>query len=190
MEPSVPASQRPIPTEPHAFLAWENRRAARYELIDGEIRMMAGGSRAHDLIAVNLTSLLRPLARRRGCNVHGSNLKVISPTGLVTYPDLFVRCGPLADDATECDDPVLIVEVLSPSTRGVDLIRKRWGYLAIPSLRQLIYVDAAKRQAEVATRAEDGSWRSVFVEGGEAMPLIPLEAELRLADVYDDTAVE
>jgi Uma2 family endonuclease len=186
----VSVRQRPIPTEPRAFLDWENRRAARYELIDGEVRMMSGGSRAHDLIAVNLMSLLRSLARQRGCDVHGSNLKVVSPVGLVTYPDLFVRCGPLADDATQCDDPVLIVEVLSPSTRGVDLVRKRWGYQAIASLRQLIYVDASERRAEVVTRAEDGSWRSVFLEGDESMTLSSLGAELRLADVYDGTAVE
>ena len=80
---------------------------------------------------------------------------MISPVGLVAYPDLFVRCGPLADEATECDDPILIVEVLSPATRGVDLVRKRWGYQAIPSLRQLIYVDASKCQAEIVTRTED-----------------------------------
>jgi Uma2 family endonuclease len=182
---SVPARQRSIPTELRAFLAWENRRAARYQLIDGEVRMMAGGSRAHDLIAMNLVSLLRPPTQRRGCDLHGSNLKVVSPVGLVTYPDLFVRCGPLANEATECDDPILIVEVLSPSTRSLDLVRKRWDYQAIPSLRQLIYIDAAECRSEVVTRIEDGSWRSVFLDSREdAMPLPILDAELPLADVY------
>jgi Uma2 family endonuclease len=58
---------------------------------------------------------------------------------MVTYPDLFVRCGPLADEATECDDPILVIEVLSPSTRAQDLVRKRWGYQAIPSVRHLVH---------------------------------------------------
>jgi Uma2 family endonuclease len=183
------ARQRPIPTDPHAFLAWENRRTARYQLIDGEVRMMAGGSRAHDLIAVNLMRLLYPLAEQRGCDIHGSNLKVISPVGLVTYPDAFVRCGPLANDATECDDPILIVEVLSPSTRGLDLIRKRWGYQTIPTLQQLVYIDAAECRAEAVTRIEDGSWRSIFLGGGETLPLPALAAELVLADVYGGTGL-
>jgi Uma2 family endonuclease len=186
----VPARQRSIPTELRAFLAWENRRVARYELVGGEVRMMAGGSRAHDLVAMNLIALLRPFARRHGCDLHGSNLKVISPVGLVAYPDLFIRCGPLADEATECDDPVLVVEVLSPGTRGEDLVRKRWGYQAIPSLRQLLFVDTARRQAEIVTRVDDESWRSVLVEnGGAAISLTALGAELPLAEVYSGTGL-
>jgi Uma2 family endonuclease len=52
----------------------------------------------HDLLAMNLVGLLRSAARARGCDVHGSNLKVVSPVGIVTYPDVFVRCGPLANE--------------------------------------------------------------------------------------------
>ena len=116
-----------VPTEPQAFIAWENRRKARYELIDGEVRMMAGGSRAHDLVAANLVGALYAALRDKDCDAHGSNLKVVSPAGMVTYPDVFVRCGPLADEAIECHDPVVVFEVLSPSTRSEDLVRKRWA---------------------------------------------------------------
>ena len=124
------------PTEPRAFVAWENRRKARYDLIAGEVRLMAGGSRAHDLVAGNILSALHIALRGTGCDVHGSNLKIVSPAGMVTYPDVFVRCGPLADEAIECRDPLVVFEVLSPSTRSEDLVRKRWGYQAIPSLAQ------------------------------------------------------
>ncbi len=113
---------------------------------------MAGGSRAHDLVAGNLLAALHLALRARDCDVHGSNLKVVSPAGMVTYPDLFVRCGPLADEAIECRDPVVIFEVLSPSTRSEDLVRKRWAYQAIPSLAHLVYVDAARVGIEIATR--------------------------------------
>ncbi len=124
---------------------------------------MAGGNRAHDLIAVNLLTALRGALRGGGgrCDVHGSNLKVILPVGMMTYPDLLVRCGPLPDETLACNDQVAIVEMLSPSARSEDLVRKRWSYHAIPSLRHLVYVDAAK--VEVATRAEDGRWWSVFL---------------------------
>ena len=54
---------------------------------------------------------------------------------MVTYPDMLVRCGPPSEDATEVEAPVLTVEILLPSTRREDLILKRCGYKAIPSLR-------------------------------------------------------
>jgi hypothetical protein len=63
------------PTEPRAFIAWEIRRKARYELIDGEVRMMAGGSRAHDVVAGNILAALHLALRGQSCDVHGSNLR-------------------------------------------------------------------------------------------------------------------
>jgi Uma2 family endonuclease len=179
------------PTDARAFIAWESARAPRYELVGGEVRLMAGGNRAHDLIAVNLMAGLRRLIAGAGCDVHGSNLKVVSPVGMVTYPDLFVRCGSMSDDAIVCDDPVVIVEILSPSTRGEDLVRKRWGYQAIGSLRQLVYVDAATIEVEVATRADAGRWWSQFLKRpDQAVALASLGVEIRLAEIYAGTSLE
>jgi Uma2 family endonuclease len=176
------------PTEPRAFIAWENRRKARYELIGGEVRLMAGGNRAHDLVAGNLLTALHVALRRRDCDVHGSNLKVVSPAGMVTYPDVFVRCGPLDDEAIECADPVVVFEVLSPSTRSEDLVRKRWAYQAIPTLAHLVYIDAGRVEVEIATHAPDGRWWSVFLHGlGDQLRLEALGVDLRLGDVYAGT---
>lgn len=176
------------PTEPRAFAAWENRRRGRYELIVGEIRAMAGGSRGHDLVAGNVLTALRLALPGRASDVHGSNLKVLSPAGMVTYPDVFVRCGPLDDAATECDDPVVVVEVLSPSTRSEDLVRKRWAYQAIPSLTHLVYVDPSRVEIEVATRAADGRWWSSFLHDLSAtLTLDTLAIDLPLGEVYAGT---
>jgi Uma2 family endonuclease len=126
--------------------------------------------------------------RGRGCDVHGSNLKIVSPAGMVTYPDVFVRCGPLADEAIECRDPVVVFEVLSPSTRSEDLVRKRWGYQAIPSLAHLVYVDAARVRVEIATRAPDGRWWSVFLDRlDETLGLEALGVEVALREIYAST---
>ena len=177
-----------VPTEPKAFIAWENRRQARYELVGGEVRMMAGGSRAHDLVAGNLLAALHMALRGKECDVHGSNLKIVSPAGMVTYPDLFVRCGPLADEAIECHDPLVVFEVLSPSTRSEDLVRKRWGYQAIPSLAHLIYVDAARVGIEIATRAPDGRWWSVFIHRlDQTLGLEALGIEVPVGEIYAST---
>ena len=181
---------RKLTTDVAGFLAWENRQKRRYELVGTEIRLMAGGPAAHDLISLSIASLLGSHFRQRGCNTHGSNLKVVSPLDVVTYPDAFVRCGPLGDDATECDDPIIVVEVISTSTRGDDLICKRMAYQAIPSLRYFVYVDAAKVQAEVAAREAPQVWRSVILTGiDEAIELPGFEAVLRLAEVYRGTSL-
>jgi Uma2 family endonuclease len=177
-----------VPTEPQAFVAWENRRKARYELIDGEVRMMAGGSRAHDLVAANLVGALYAALRGKDCDAHGSNLKVVSPAGMVTYPDVFVRCGPLADEAIECHDPVVVFEVLSPSTRSEDLVRKRWAYQAVPSLAHLVYVDAVRVGIEIATRTADGRWLSVFLhEVEDTLALEALGVALSVREIYAST---
>jgi len=178
------------PTEPRAFVAWESRRKGRYELIGGEIRATAGGNRAHDLVAGNTLTALRVTLRGRECDVHGSNLKVTSPAGMVTYPGVFVRCGPLADEAIECDDPVVVAEVLSPSTRSEDLVRKRWAYQAIPSLAHLVYIDAAHVGIEIATRAAEGRWLSTFLRRlDDRLHLEALEVEVPLAEIYAGTRV-
>jgi Uma2 family endonuclease len=176
------------PTEPQAFIAWESQRKARYELIGGEVRLMAGGNRAHDLVAGNILSALHLAPRGRDCDVHGSNLKVVSPAGMVTYPDVFVRCGPLADEAIECADPVVVFEILSPSTRSEDLVRKRWAYQAISTLTHLVYVDAARVEVEIATRAPDGRWWSVFLDDPAGrLRLEALGIELALSEAYAGT---
>ena len=176
------------PTQPEAFIAWENRRKARYELIGGEVRLMAGGSRAHDVVAGNILAAMHSALRGRDCDVHGSNLKIVSPAGMVTYPDVFVRCGPLADEAIECRDPLVVFEVLSPSTRSEDLVRKRWGYQAIPTLAHLVYVDAARVRIEIATRAPDGRWWSVFIDRpDDTLGLEALGIDLTLSEIYAST---
>ena len=168
----------------------ENRLKARYELIGGEVRLMAGGSRADDVVAGNILAALHAALRDKDCDVHGSNLKIVSPAGMVTYPDVFVRCGPLADEAIECQDPVVVFEVLSPSTRSEDLVRKRWGYQAIPTLAHLVYVDAARVRIEIATRAPEDRWWSVFLDQLNAsLDLTALGIELALGEIYASTRV-
>lgn len=172
-----------------AFLAWEAAQELRYELVGGVVRAMAGGSAVHDAIAVTMASLLRAAARaREGCRGHGLSLKIRSPVGAVMYPDAFVRCGPRDDRATVVDDPLVVVEVLSPSTDQHDLTRKRWAYEAIPSLRAILLVDTEALRVEIATREPDGTWRSRLVEGREGVvELAVLDTRIPLAELYADT---
>lgn len=167
------------------FLAWEERQAERYELVGGVVRLMSGGTANHDLVAMNIGGALRAALRGAPCFVHGSNLKVRSPDRAVMYPDVFVRCGTNRGDAQVVDDPVLVVEVLSPSTRRDDLTLKRWAYQAIPTLQAVMLVSADTAAIELAEREPDGSWRSRHYRGLDAtVPLAALGIELPAAEVY------
>jgi Uma2 family endonuclease len=82
----------------------------------------------------------------------------------------------------------VVFEVLSPSTRSEDLVRKRWAYQAIPTLAHLVYIDAGRVEVEIATHAPDGRWWSVFLHGlGDQLRLEALGVDLRLGDVYAGT---
>ena len=167
------------------FLAWEEQQAGRYELVGGVLRLMSDGTANHDLVAMNLARCLGNALAGRPCFVHGSNLKVRSPDGAVMYPDVFVRCGANRGDAQVVDDPVLVVEVLSPSTQRDDLTLKRWAYQAIPTLQAILLVSAQAAAIELAEREPDGSWRSRHYRGLDAsLPLAALGLELALAEVY------
>jgi len=182
---------QPIFRSVDEFLAWENAQAERYEFVGGVITMLAGGTENHDLIGVNATSLLHQRLQGSPCRAHGSNLKVRSPAGAIMYPDAFVRCGPTVGGRTVVEDPVLVVEVLSPRTQQADLTRKRWAYQAIDTLQAILFVAADEARVELAVRGVDGTWLSRLIVGlDQLVPLEALGVELPLADLFAGAAIE
>jgi Uma2 family endonuclease len=181
----------PIFHDMDAFLAWEEYQPERYEFVGGVTSRKTGSTENHDLVGVNAAAALHQRLRGSSCRVHGSNLKVRSPAGAIMYPDAFVRCGPAQGGRTVVDDPVIVVEVLSPGTQQADLTRKRWAYQAIPSLEAILFVAADEVRVELAVRGPDGTWISRHHAGLEAvLPLAALDIELQLADLYAGAALE
>ena len=175
----------PIFRSTDEFLAWEEQQAERYEFVGGVLRLTSGGTANNDLVGMNIGGALRAALRGGPCFVHGSNLKIRSPDRAVMYPDVFVRCGSHRSDAQVVDDPVLVVEVLSPSIQRDDLTLKRWAYQAIPTLQAILFVSAQAAAIELAEREPDGSWRSRHYRGLEAtVPLAALGIELPTPEVY------
>jgi Uma2 family endonuclease len=162
------------------FLAWEDRQPERYERIGGVVRMMTGGTIDH-----NVTQMLISRLQGSGCEVFISDVKVTTPAGDVMYPDVVVACGEIFGKATKLETPVVVVEVLSESTAERDHGRKRWAYQTIPSLRHYVLIDQNEAGAEVASRAEDGSWRSVIHRGLDSdLRLDALRVELGLDEIF------
>lgn len=181
---SLPAA---APRSPAEWRAWEEQQPERWEFVGDEPTLMAGGTDSHNAIAVNVASWLRERLRGRDCHVRAADVKVDLADGRWAYPDVFVRCGPRTGTETSFGDPLLIVEVLSPHTASYDLQPKRWAYQELASLRHLLFVAADRVKVEHASRAADGSWRSVFYTSlDQLVPLEALRLELPLIRIYED----
>ncbi len=172
------------------YMAFERSSNAKHEYLDGAIYAMAGGSREHALVAVNVTTLLNVALRGRACGVHSSDLRVrVLDTGLETYPDASVVCGaPLVDpdDPHVVLNPVVLVEVTSPSTEAYDRGDKLEHYKRIASLREVVIVSHREQLVEVIRREEDGSWSRHEARRAGVAALVSLGCELPVDEVYRD----
>lgn len=174
------------------FLRWEDRQEQKFELVDGQTVMMAGGTQAHALIAANIVSALRAALRGGPCRPSGSDLRLPIPaTGNSRYPDVTVDCGrfdPAARDATE---PRIVFEVLSDSTGWYDQTRKLRDYDAVPSIRQ--YVCVSRSEARVLIWRRDAAGRLVpeaaILDGDATLDTGEGGVSLRLADIYEGTGL-
>ena len=123
-----------------AFLAWEERQELRYEFDGFQPVAMTGGTFTHAAIQRNLIMALGNRLRGKPCQALGSELK-IAVAGSIRYPDGFVVCTPVARDATVVTDPVVVFEVLSPSTSTTDSIVKNQEYRDTASIQRYIMLE-------------------------------------------------
>ena len=123
---------------------------------------------------------------------HDADLRVRVPaTGLTTYPDVTVVCGPRerdAQDAQAVTNPTLIVEVLSRSTEEYDRGDKFEHYKSLASLRQYVLVSYQDHSLEVWTRDGSDGWSVVIAREGDAADLVSVEARLDVRELYDAAA--
>jgi Uma2 family endonuclease len=167
------------------FLAWERQQAERYEWVGGVVRMMTGGTIDHNRIIRNVADALARGLQGRDCEVFITDVKVVSRAADVMYPDVVVACGPIAGKATELNAPIVVVEVLSPSTAERDQGRKRWAYWSISSLRHYVLIDQDQPIVETSSPDAGGSWRSVIHRGLDArLRLDVLGVEIGLDEVF------
>src|SRR3954454_24028689 len=154
-----------------AYLEHEAASNVKHEYIDGDIYAMAGGTIEHAIIAVNVSSALSAQLTGAPCVVASSDLKVrVLATGLTTYPDVTVICGPPERDPKSRDvllNPVVVVEVLSDSTEEWDQGEKLEHYQQIPSLRACVLVSHRERRVTVIERTVDGPWETSSAGPGE-----------------------
>lgn len=174
----------PIPEQ--EYLEGEKQSDVKHEYIDGYIYAMAGASKRHNKITLNIAMSLSAASRKTPCDVYTSDMKVRA-VGKKSYfyPDVVVSCD--EDDADDyyLEKPCLIVEVLSKSTEKRDRSEKLLSYMNIPTLKAYLLVEQEKPEAELFYRKADGDWWVESVEGLDAVIKLPCpNMDLSLADVY------
>ncbi|MBM4256927.1 MAG: Uma2 family endonuclease [Deltaproteobacteria bacterium] len=173
------------------YFAVEASSGIKHEFYRGEIFAMAGASLAHNHISANILSVLRSAVRSHGCSAFGSDLRVKTPDGLFTYPDVMVVCGTIALTADRPDtitNPAVIVEVLSDATREYDQGEKFALYQAIPSLQEYLLIEQAHIHTTHWQRQPTGEWTAQtyttldavvsFRTPGVVLPLRAIYAEV------------
>jgi Uma2 family endonuclease len=173
------------------YLAIERTASYKSEFFGGEMFAMAGGSAMHSLIASNLIGEFQAKLKGRPCKPFTSDLRVkIEATGLLTYPDVSVVCGPLHYLEGTNDtilNPVLLVEVLSDSTEAYDRGEKFQHYRQIPSLKEYLLASQRLPRLEHFVRSANDEWTLRTIEAiGATLTLPALEITISLNEVFAD----
>lgn len=177
---------KPLRMSADEFIPWAMEQEGRFELASGEVVAMAPERAAHALAKAEAWRALRRAVRDASlpCQAFPDGMAVRIDESTVYEPDATVRCGePLDGDAVEFSDPVIVVEVLSPSTRARDAGAKLEDYFRLPSVRHYVILRTDKRSAIHHARGEDGVITTAIVAEG-ALRLDPPGIAISLEAVF------
>ncbi len=171
------------------FLTWEERQPVRYEFDGVGPVAMTGGTAGHADIQANLAAALRTRLRNNPCRFYGSDLKFQVAEGHVRYPDGMVVCSPVDRTATVVYDPVVVFEVLSPSTARDDRIVKAREYQATPSIQRYVMLEQDGVSATVYARSGESSTHEILI-ADSILSLPEIGVSMPLAELYEGIAFE
>ena len=173
------------------YLELERAAAEKHEFIDGEMVAMSGGSPRHAIITSNISALLKGQLRSTGCVTFSPDVKVCIARGkMIAYPDVPVVCGNpefLDQKQDVLNNPTILVEVLSPSTRNYDRGLKAARYRLLPSLREFLLVGQDPVFVEHDQRRTDGTWETILHrEMSDVIRLGSINCDVPMTEVYAD----
>lgn len=170
------------------YLEGELVSPIKHEYLGGVVYAMAGARNVHNDIAGNVFAALHNRLRGCKCRPYNSDTKIrvhLPTHWRFYYPDASVVCRRNPPEDSFQDEPVVIVEVLSQSTRRTDEGEKKDAYLTIPSLAVYLLVEQETAAVVAFRRTEHGFVREVYGDASDVIPLSEIDAELPLAEVYD-----
>ena len=175
-----------LPRTVDEFERWIATQEESWEFIGGEVVMMGEPSLNHTIIKDNIFAELRQALAGRPCRAFSEGVR-IRQDKLSARPDVTVSCSPLDHSTPNIAEPVVIVEVLSPSTEGRD--SQKWRvYRLIPSLQHFLTVAQDGREVTLHTRVAPFDWQERVIREG-AVELTALGVTLELDAINADTDV-
>jgi Uma2 family endonuclease len=163
------------------YLQSELLAETKHEYIDGQVHAMAGASENHNLLSVNMASELKSRLKGTPCRTFIADMKV-KVGGNFFYPDVMVVCQEDNDNEYYKTAPVIIVEVLSKSTRRFDQTDKRLRCQSIPSLEEYVLIEQDKGEIQVFSKKDQ--WQSFYYYLGDDITFSSLGVTVRVEDIY------
>jgi Uma2 family endonuclease len=163
------------------YLEGELASDIKHEYIGGLVYAMAGVSKNHDRITGNISRHLGNHLENLPCDVFSSDMKV-KALGDFFYPDVMVVCNEQSNQEYFSESPLIIVEVLSKSTRKTDQTTKRLAYQNLPSLKEYVLIEQDFVDVEVCRR--DNHWRSEHYFLGDEAYFASIDLRLPVEAIY------
>ena len=158
----------------------------KLEYFNGDIFVMPSGSIGHNKINLNVLTFIHRALSGSSCEVFGVGMRVSSPSGLYTYPDASIICGPVDGSAETITDVIALVEILSDVTRNFDRGDKFEHYRSIPTLRHYLLIETSFRQVEHRHLEADGSWsHEIATSPDQIVHLTEVGVDLPVARIYE-----
>lgn len=170
------------------FLVWCDRQPGleRWELVDGEPRMMAPPRIRHQIISGNFWRHLTDCVETGPC-LAVQEIGVPTGEGRYRIPDVTVDCGTPDLDGRVSERPTVVVEVLSPSTEDFDLVGKHEEYRSIDCIRHIVFVHAERPHVSIWTRGVDHWDVAVANDADDILTLDAIDCSIALVDLYRNT---
>ena len=179
------------PWTPEHFLAWAETQEERYEFDGIQPVAMTGGNKRHDVITGNIYTALRSRLRGKPCSNYGPNLGVQTISPKIRYPDALITCTKFPDSAKLAPNVVVVFEVVSPSTGGLDRIEKVREYEAVPSILRYVIVESATAGLLVLHRENgEAAWTAHTATIAEVLTIPEVAIEVPVAEFYEDVEFE
>ena len=173
------------------YFALEETAEVKHEYFQGQIFAMTGGTFNHSSISGNTFAALKARLRGKACQPMNSDMRVETPDGLITYPDIAVFCGKAQLTNNQCAllNPIVIIEVLSPTTRRYDQSDKFLLYRAIATFQDYLLIDSEKVHVQHFRKTENNEWiLHDYFDVHETLTLGSIQESLPLVEIYEDIA--
>ncbi|MFI3217921.1 MAG: Uma2 family endonuclease [Methylococcales bacterium] len=165
------------------YLQGELSREIKHEYLDGQVYAMAGASKNHQRIIANMIATFVQHLKNTPCDTFSSDIKVRVSDLAFFYPDVIVTCQDNSGDSYYTEQPLIIVEVLSKSTRRTDETIKRRLYQTLPSLQEYVLIEQDIVDIEICRR--DQSWQPEHYFMGDEISFAAIDLTLSVNEIYE-----